>query len=45
MQQQTLALQKVDGRLLGARSEETYSGTALAVLRSRNEKKMKVTVD
>jgi hypothetical protein len=45
MQRQTLTLQQVEGRLLAARSEETYSGTALAVLRSRNEKKMKVTVD
>lgn len=45
MRHQTLTLQQVDGRLLAARSEETYSGTALAVLRSRNEKKMKVTLD
>lgn len=45
VQHQTLTLQQVDGRLLAARSEETYSGTALAVLRSRNEKKMTVTVD
>lgn len=44
-QHQTLTLQQVDGRLLAARSDETYSGTALAVLRSRNEKKMKVTLD
>jgi len=44
-QHQTLTLQQVDGRLLAARSEETYSGTALAVLHSRNEKKMKVTLD
>lgn len=42
---QTLTLQQVDGRLLAARSEATYSGTALAVLRSRNAKKMKVTLD
>ncbi len=45
MQHQTLTLQQVEGRLLAARSEATYSGTALAVLRSRDEKKMKVTVD
>jgi hypothetical protein len=42
---QTLTFQQVAGRLLAARSEETYSGTALAVLRSRDEKKMKITVD
>lgn len=45
MQHQTLTLQQVEGRLLAARSEETYSGTALGVLHSRNEKKMKVTLD
>ena len=44
-QQQTLTFQQVAGRLLAARSEETYAGTALAVLRSKDEKKMKITVD
>ncbi|HEX4959665.1 MAG TPA: hypothetical protein VF173_02415 [Thermoanaerobaculia bacterium] len=45
MQRQTLTFQQVEGRLLAARSEETYSGTALAVLSSTDEKKMKITVD
>jgi hypothetical protein len=44
-QHQTLTFQQVEGRLLAARSEETYSGTALAVLHSKDEKKMKITVD
>lgn len=44
-QLQTLTFQQVHGRLLAARSEETFSGTALAVLRDRGEKRMKVTVD
>jgi hypothetical protein len=44
-QHQTLTFQQVAGRLLADRSEETYTGTALAVLRSKDEKKMKVTVD
>jgi hypothetical protein len=44
-QHQALTFQQVAGRLLAARSEQTYSGTALAVLRSKDEKKMKVTVD
>jgi hypothetical protein len=44
-QHQTLTLQQVAGRLLAARSEETYSGTALAVLHSKDEKKMKISVD
>jgi hypothetical protein len=44
-QHQTLTFQQVEGRLLAARSEETYAGTALAVLRSRDEKTMKITVD
>jgi hypothetical protein len=44
-QHQTITFQQVQGRLLAARSEETYSGTALAVLHSRDEKKMKITVD
>jgi hypothetical protein len=44
-QRQTITFQQVAGRLLAAGSEETYSGTALAVLRSRDEKKMKITVD
>jgi hypothetical protein len=44
-QHQMLTFQQVEGRLLAARSEETYSGTALAVLHSKDEKKMKITVD
>jgi hypothetical protein len=42
---QALTFQQVEGRLLAARAEVTYAGTALAVLRSRDEKKMKITVD
>jgi hypothetical protein len=41
--QQTFTFQQVDGRLLVAREQETNSGTALAVLRSRDTKDMKVT--
>jgi len=44
-QHQALTFQQVAGRLLAARAEVTYAGTALAVLRSRDEKKMKITVD
>ncbi len=42
-EQQTLTFQEVDGRLFVAESRETYSKTALAVLRGRDSKKMKVT--
>lgn len=42
-QQQTLTFQEVDGRLFVAESRETSSSTALAVLRGRDSKKMKVT--
>ena len=41
---QTVTFQQVDGRLLAATSESSYSGTALAVLRGRDTKKVKVTV-
>jgi hypothetical protein len=41
---ESLEFQQVAGRLLVARWEETYSGTALAVLRGGDSKKMKVTV-
>jgi len=44
-QYQTFTFQQVGGRLLVARSTETASGTALAVLRGSDVKKMKVTVD
>lgn len=40
---QTLTFQQVDGHLLVDEARESYSGTALAVLRSRDNKKMKVT--
>lgn len=40
---QSLTFQQVDGRLLVDTSQESYSGTALAVLRGRDTKKMKVT--
>lgn len=40
---QTLTFQQVEGRLLGARSDETFSGTGLAVLHGRDDKKIKVT--
>jgi hypothetical protein len=43
MEHQSFTFQQVDGRLLVAEAEETSSGTALAVLRSRDDKKMKVT--
>ena len=44
MEQQSFTFQQVDGRLLVAESRSSQSGTALAVLRSRDTKKMKVTV-
>lgn len=37
-----LVFQQLGGRLLVAEARETYSGTGLAVLRSRDERKMKV---
>lgn len=40
--QQTLTFQQAAGRLLVAESRETYSGTALAVLRGADAKTMKV---
>lgn len=40
---QSFTFQQVDGRLLVDRAQESSSGTALAVLRSRDSKKMKVT--
>jgi hypothetical protein len=40
---QSLTFQQVNGRLLVDRSQESYSGTALAVLRSKDIKKLKVT--
>ena len=40
---QTFTFQQVEGRLLGATADETYSGTGLAVLHSRNDKRIKVT--
>jgi hypothetical protein len=40
---QTMTFQQVEGRLLGATSSETYSGTGLAVLHGRDDKKIKVT--
>ena len=43
MEHQSFTFQKVDGRLLVAEAEETSSGTALAVLRSGDYKKMTVT--
>jgi hypothetical protein len=42
---QTFTFQQVGGRLLVARSTETFSGTALVALRGSDVKKMKVTVD
>lgn len=39
-----IEFQQVAGRLLVAKWDETYSGTALAVLRGGDSKKMKVTV-
>jgi hypothetical protein len=44
LEHQSFTFQQVDGRLLVAEAQETSSGTALAVLRSRETKKMKVTV-
>ena len=44
MVHQSYTFQQVDGRLLVAEAEETSSGTALAVLRSGDSKRMKVTV-
>jgi hypothetical protein len=43
-EQQTLTFQQVDGRLLVAESWASYSGTGLAVLHGRDDKKMTVTV-
>lgn len=42
-ERQELTFQQVDGRLLVAEARETYSGTGLGVLRSRNDRKLKVT--
>jgi hypothetical protein len=39
---QSLTFQQVEGRLLVAESEEIYSGTGLAVLRGREDRKLKV---
>ncbi len=39
----TFTFQQIDGRLLVAETEETFSSTALAVLRGRGSKKIKVT--
>jgi hypothetical protein len=41
---QALTFQQVNGRLLVAEARETYSGTALAVLRSGDARKVKVSV-
>jgi hypothetical protein len=43
-EQQTLTFQQVEGRLLVAEAWETYTGTGLAVLHGRDDKKMTVTV-
>jgi hypothetical protein len=43
-EQQTLTFQQVEGRLLVAESRASYSGTGLAVLHGRDDKKMTVTV-
>ena len=40
---QTVTFQQVDGRLLVDEARDTYSGTALAVLRGMDTKKVKVT--
>lgn len=40
---QSFTFQQVEGRLLVAEAEETWSGTGLAVLHGRDDKKMKVT--
>ncbi len=42
-EQRTLTFHYVDGRLLVDKAESDYSGTALAVLRTRDHKTMKVT--
>lgn len=42
-ERQELIFQQVDGRLFVAEAQETYSGTGLAVLRSRDDRKVKVT--
>ncbi|MEA2560225.1 MAG: hypothetical protein QOH06_1729 [Acidobacteriota bacterium] len=39
---QSLTFQQVEGRLLVAEAEETYSGTGLAVLHGRDDRKLKV---
>ncbi|HEX5715696.1 MAG TPA: hypothetical protein VF179_06020 [Thermoanaerobaculia bacterium] len=39
---QSFIFQQVDGRLLVAEAEETWSGTGLAVLHGRDDRKMKV---
>ena len=39
---QSFTFQQVEGRLLVAEAEETWSGTGLAVLRGRDDKKLKV---
>jgi len=43
MSNQSYTFQQVEGRLLVAEVEETYSGTGLAVLHGRDDRKMKVT--
>ncbi|RPH56354.1 hypothetical protein EHM82_03535 [bacterium] len=43
-EQQTLTFQQVEGRLLVAEAWESYSGTGLAVLHGRDDRKMTVTV-
>jgi hypothetical protein len=40
---QTFTFQRVEGRLRAATSNETFSGTGLAVLHGRDDKKIKVT--
>src|SRR6185295_13199693 len=42
---QTLTFQELDGRLLAARTEDTFSGTALAMLEGSDSKTVKVRVD
>lgn len=44
VEHQSFTFQQVDGRLLVAEARASQSGTALAVLRSRETRKMKVTV-
>ena len=39
---QSFTFQQIEGRLLVAEAEETYSGTGLAVLHDRDDRKMKV---